>query len=154
MKRSLLALALLAVVGTASAQSSAGTLRFKAAAATFLTGNIQYPNGLAGSAPFFLAGNTVEGFDAGRNGFGSFVVVLTEDAPRLHGLRDKSVEMFNKSYDALLPTYVVIDKFAKPLAAPAAPITVPVGSLIVVGARTFTAGLNGVLPGMEGLSMR
>ena len=154
MKRSLLVLALLAVAGSASAAPTAGTLKFKAAAATLLTGNIQYPDGLAGSAPFFLAGNTVDGFAAGRNGFSGFVVVLTEDAPRLEGLREKSVEMFNKSYDALLPAYVAADKVLTPLAKAGAPITVPVGSLIVVGAQTFTAALKAVLPGMEGLSMR
>ncbi len=154
MKRSLLALALLAVAGSASAQAAGGALRINRAVATLVAGNVRFPDGLAGSVPFFLAGNTTQGFLAGRNGFSGFVVVLTENAPALDGLRENSVQMFNNFYDALLPTYTALDKVLIPLAEPAAPITGPVGTTVVVGARTLAAGLNAVLSGTEGLSMR
>ncbi|WP_295687161.1 hypothetical protein [uncultured Nevskia sp.] len=160
MKRSLFTLALFAVAGSYSAQTFAAP-NITGAVATLLSGNAQYPGGVAGSTPFFFAGNTTEGFVAGRNGFSGFAVLATAGTP-LEMLGLTAEKSFNKTYDALLPTYIVIDKFAKPLAAPGAALTQPVAAIIVKGANTVSVALigNGAaaatpgLPGLAGLKMR
>lgn len=157
MKHSLVALALLAAAGTAAAQSSVGPfglLRGPAATATLLAGNSAYPGGLGNAAPFFLAGNTVTGFAAGRNGFSGFTVVLTENTPRLQGFAAMSVDMFNNTYAALLPLYVAADPVLSTLAAPAAPVLTPVGQQIAIGANQLASALRGnftVSPSLPGL---
>lgn len=162
MKRSLLALALLTTAGVAAAQTvpTFGILNGRGAAAGLLSGTTLFPGGLGGSAPFFLAGNTVAGFASGRNGFSSFVVVLTENTPRLDSFATGAVTMFNKTYDTLLPLYVALDGPLMQLAAPAAPLLQPVGVEIVNGAQYLSNVLNGpalrlaTLPGLEGMSLR
>ncbi|WP_293374181.1 hypothetical protein [Nevskia sp.] len=164
MKRSILALALLAAAGCASAQSTVfgfGILNGRGAGAALLAGTPALPGGFGGATPLFFAGNTVDGFVAGRNGFSSAVIVLTENTPRLHALRDFTVTMFNNSYDALLPTYQAIDPLLMRIAAPGAPLTVPIGATIMNSATQIAAILNSgalrlassnAMPGLEGLS--
>ncbi|WP_273456313.1 hypothetical protein [Nevskia ramosa] len=160
MKRSMFALALFAVAGSYSTQTLAAP-NFPGAVATLLSGSAQYPGGLAGSTPFFFAGNTTEGFVAGRNGFSGFAVLATAGTP-LEMLGLTAEKSFNKSYDALLPTYIAIDKFAKPLAAPGAALTQPIAAIIVKGAGTVSVALIGNgsaaatpgLPGLAGLKFR
>ena len=161
MKKSILALALLAAAGTAAAQTSIGpfgVLRGPAATATLLAGNAQFPGGLGNAAPFFLAGNTVDGFAAGRNGFSGFVTVLTENTPRMQGFAAMSVDMFNSTYASLLPLYEAADPVLTRLATPAAPLLTPVGQQIAGGSNQL-AGLlrrpgNASLPGLDALPMR
>lgn len=160
MKHSILALALLAAAGTASAQTTVGpfgVLRGPAATASLLAGNTAFPGGLGNSAPFFLAGNTVDGFAAGRNGFSGFVTVLTENTPALQNFAALSVDMFNNTYAALLPLYVAIDPVLTKLATPAAPLLTPVGQQIVAGSNALASvlrgGSPGALPGLGAMSM-
>lgn len=171
-KRSLVALALLAAAGAASAQTVGpfGLLNGRGAAAALLAGTPGLPGGLGNSVPIFLAGNTVDGFVAGRNGFNSAAIVLTSDTPRLHGLRDLSVTFFNNGYDALLPLYQAADPLLMRLAGPAEPLLTPVGATIAeaavqlalvidgnalrLGRLTGTGAGSRSLPGLDGLSFR
>lgn len=171
MKRSLIALALLFAAGTASAQTAqVGLLNGRGAAAALLAGTPGLPGGLGNSVPIFFTGNTVDGFVAGRNGFSSAVIVLTTDTPRLHGLRDVSVSMFNNFYDTLLPLYEAADPVLMRLTGPAEPLLTPVGAKIADAAVQLAIAIDGnalrfgrligagagsrSLPGLEGLAFR
>ncbi len=171
-KRSLIALALLAAAGSASAQAagSFGLLNGRGAAAALLAGTPGLPGGLGNSVPIFFAGNTVDGFVAGRNGFSSAVIVLTSDTPRLHGLRDASVTFFNTGYNALLPLYEAADPILMRLTGPAEPLLTPLGATIAdaavqialaidgnalrLGRLTGTGAGSRSLPGLDGLAFR
>jgi hypothetical protein len=171
MKRSLIAAALLLAAGAASAAPATlpqfGILNGRGAAAALLVGTPSLPGGLGNAVPLFFAGNSVDGFAAGRNGFSSATIVFTEDTPRLHGLRDSSVQLFNTFYDTLLPLYEAADPFLVKLATPAEPLLTPVGESIVKGAETLAAiidgpafrlggmqSASGSLPGLGGLSFQ
>lgn len=171
-KRSLISLALLAAAGSASAQTIGpfGILNGRGATAALLAGTPGLPGGLGNSVPVFFAGNSVDGFVAGRNGFSSAVIVLTADTPRLHGLRDASVQMFNNSYDTLLPLYEAADPLLMTLTGPAEPVLTPVGAKIAAAATQLARVIDGnalrfsrlvgngagarSLPGLEGLAFR
>lgn len=169
-KRSLVTLALLAAAGTASAQTVGpfGLLNGRGAAAALLAGTPSLPGGLGNATPSFLAGNTVDGFAAGRNGFNAAVIVLTADTPRLHGLRDAYVQLFNSGYDALLPLYQAVDPVLMRLSAPAEPLLTPIGATIADAAVQIAIAIDGTalrlgnlrpsgassLPGLEGLSFQ
>lgn len=164
MKRSILVSALAVIAGTASAQQppTFGHLDIRGSVSVLLSGNARFPDGLAGSAPFFLAGNTVDGFAAGRDGFIGFATTLTASAPRLANLGPAVEQSFNSFYDALLPLYVAIDGPLMKLAEPAAPLTEPLGAAIVNAAAQLSAALDASivrfpppsLPGLSGLPMR
>lgn len=171
MKRSIIAAALLLAAGAASAAPATlpqfGILNGRGAAAALLVGTPSLPGGLGNAVPLFFAGNSVDGFAAGRNGFSSATIVFTEDTPRLHGLRDSSVQLFNTFYDTLLPLYEAVDPFLVKLATPAEPLLTPVGESIVTGAETLAAlidgpafrlggmqSASGSLPGLGGLSFQ
>ena len=163
MKRSLIAAALLLAAGSAAAAPTApqfGLLNGRGATAALLAGTPALPGGL---------GNSVDGFAAGRNGFSSAVIVLTADTPRLHGLRDTSVKMFNTFYDTLLPLYQAADPVLVRLTTPAEPLLTPVGATIADAAVQLAIAIDGTalrlgnlrsssagasLPGLEGLSFR
>ncbi|MCX7071123.1 MAG: hypothetical protein NTW01_09035 [Gammaproteobacteria bacterium] len=172
MKRSLIAAALLLAAGSAAAAPAApqfGLLNGRGATAALLAGTPALPGGLGNSVPLFFAGNSVDGFAAGRNGFSSAVIVLTADTPRLHGLRDTSVKMFNTFYDTLLPLYQAADPLLVRLTTPAEPLLTPVGATIADAAVQLAIAIDGTalrlgnlrsanagasLPGLEGLSFR
>lgn len=173
MKHSLVAAALLLAAGTAAAAPTTapqfGLLNGRGAAAALLAGTPGLPGGLGNSVPLFFAGNSVDGFAAGRNGFSSAVIVLTADTPRLHGLRDSSVTMFNTFYDTLLPLYQAADPVLVRLTTPAEPLLTPVGATIADAAVQIAIAIDGTalrlgalrssnasasLPGLEGLSFR
>ena len=173
MKRSLIAAALLLAAGSASAAPQLpqlpqfGILNGRGAAAALLVGTPSLPGGLGNAVPLFFAGNSVDGFAAGRNGFSSATIVFTEDTPRLHGLRDSSVQLFNTVYDTLLPLYEAVDPVLVKLVTPAEPLLTPVGESIVKGAETLAAiidgpafrlggmqSASGSLPGLQGLSFQ
>lgn len=158
MKRTLIALALLAAAGTASAQATFGLLNGRGAGAALLSGTATLPGGLGPSAPAFLAGNTVDGFANGRNGFIAAVNVLTADTPRLSGLAMANEALFTNGYNALLPVYQAIDPLLTRIAAPGQPLVQPVGAEIVNGAAFLSSALRGpalrltTLAGLGGVS--
>lgn len=158
MKNTLIALALLAAAGTASAQATFGLLNPRGAGAALLSGTPTLAGGLGPSAPSFLAGNTVDGFAAGRNGFISAVNVLTFDTPRLAGLANANAALFTRGYQVLLPVYQALDPVLMQIAAPGAPLTQPIGAEIVNGAKFLSNLLNGpalrltTLAGLGGMS--
>lgn len=158
MKHTLIALALLTAAGAASAAPAFGLLNPRGAGAALLSGTATLPGGLGPSAPSFLAGNTVDGFAAGRNGFISAVNVLTFDTPRLAGLANANATLFTRGYAALLPVYEALDPVLMQIAAPGQPLVQPVGAEVVKGAKFLSDALNGpalrlsTLAGLSGMS--
>ncbi|MGQ0699347.1 MAG: hypothetical protein ACT4PZ_14010 [Panacagrimonas sp.] len=148
MKRSMLALVLLVVAGNSWAAGSGPGLNVRGALSTFLAGNSQFPNGLAGSAEAFLAGNITEGFKAGRNGFSGLFVVLTEDT-RLAPLGTAAERSFVAFYNILEPLYMALDGPAMRLAALGTPLTKPLTILIVTTTGGIANGLEGSGPGQR-----
>ncbi|WP_273456311.1 hypothetical protein [Nevskia ramosa] len=172
MKRTLLALALLAAAGSASAQAvgNLSNLRVPQALDTLLTGSNRFQGGLLGGLPALLAGNTTNGFLAFRNGVSGFAVTLTENS-RLEKIGTGTETLFVKGYDALEPLYQKIDNLTVPLLEPLNPKIQPL-LLEVIGLVDGTYfALTGLptsssnvavpitrsgnsLPGLDGLRLR
>lgn len=146
MKRSLLALALLAAAGSASAQMSMPN--FANALSTYVAGSPQFPGGMAAAGQNFLAGNVTRGFEAGRNGFSGFAVLSTEGTP-LAPLGTTAEQSSLDFYNTLLPLYLAMDEPAMQLAAMGTPVTVPVSGALGFFASTFKVfATNPPLPGL------
>ena len=144
MKKILFALTLLAVAGSASAQSRVGS-----ALSTFVSGNTQFPGGLAAAGQLFLAGQVTPGFAAGRNGFSGLAVISTQDTP-LAPLGLAAEQQFLTFYNTLLPLYLALDRPAAELAAFGVPVTRPLSMGISVFSEVFS-GVVSQLPPLPGL---
>lgn len=175
MKRSLLALALLAMAGSASAQrigsgTSIGNLQVAQALDTLLTGSKRFQGGVAGGLPALLAGNTTNGFLALNNGVTGFAVTLTENS-RLAPLGTATETLFVRGYEGLKPLYLAIDNLTMPVLAPLNPKLQPlVGEVVATidGVIFVLTGLptsqrnvslpiersSSSLPGLGGLRLR
>lgn len=146
MTRSLIALALLAMAGSASAQTigrGIGALQLPQALDTLLTGSPRFQGGLAGGLPAVLAGNTTNGFLAFRNGVSGFAVVLTENS-RLAPVGGAVEGLFAGGYEALKPVYLAVDSLTMPLLEPLNPKLQPLVGEVV-------AAVDGVIFVLTGL---
>ncbi|MGQ0528402.1 MAG: hypothetical protein ACT4PG_01020 [Panacagrimonas sp.] len=144
MKRILMAAALLAVASSASAESRIGS-----SLSTLVSGNTQFPGGLAAAGQLFLAGQVTPGFAAGRNGFSGFAVIATDGTP-LAPLGLAAEQQFLLFYDALLPLYLALDEPAAKLAALGKPVAQPLSDGVALFADVFS-GVVSQLPPLPGL---
>lgn len=153
MKRSMLALALLAVAGTSWGQTTPHLgSNFRGAVSTFISGSRAFPGGFEAGSLSFLAGNTTRGFAFYRNAFSGFAVLSTQNTP-LDFLGTSAEQSFSAFYAGLLPLYQAIDGPAMQFAALGTPVTEQLTGAIVLFSATAVRFVNDTplppLPGLE-----
>lgn len=130
----------------------------RGAGAALLIGSTDFPGGLGPATPFFLAGNTVDGFAKGKNGFIAAGKALTAGVPELAPVAESYALLLGAGYDTLLPFYKAADPTLSAVAAKGETVTKPIGADIVNGAKYVASVLKGpsldtaTLAGLAGVS--